>query len=673
MTALAPNPPATGRVSAAVVDYRLPEYLAARRAAQKLDRRTQSIAIGLAILCTFGAGLLVPGINAIRKERQLVINPETVQGIPADLALLGKLGTFRALVIDWAAIRAERLKEEGKTYEALQLHEMVCALAPRYPKVWANAAWNMAYNISVSQYTPEARWKWVKNGITILRDKGIPFNPKSVTLYKELQWIFWHKIGDFLDDEHLNYKRAWAVEMERVLGPPPVTLSERDYLDWFKKIVDAPRDLNRLLDTDVEVARAASLLRGVALEPDETLLEFVARRLRPERGIDALQKEKQSGDSRTTNRLAVLTDPALRGPLDRLLAAVRSQVLRERYHMDPDWMYNLMVEQYGPLDWRNAFSHSLYWASLGDKLSRGVSVVDLNDQLNNARFIFFALHSLILKGRITLWPDFDDPFSSYLELTPDTQYIPYLYETYLRLSKEHFGHKPDYREGMPAKVYFTGFVTSMHDWIQLLYLEGGERNLELAENYFAWLRKNNPHPDGSTQERYLQTLDDFVMGEILSRLETFKAARAIVGNLVQRALKQFSLGLMQPAVQSLLRARQAYEFWMNDTRGDFNERRKMQPLVIIVRDEIEAFVKNPLIAPLYKATLWENLPLEQRRLSYDHLKPYFDRLCEEQSPPWDGSVAFPQPPGMEEFRKKELEYRGEPRREGVEEGERYKP
>jgi len=207
------------------LNYKLPEHLAARRSAKRGEWTIQVVAASLAVLCFAGAGLFIGPVNVARQEHQLVIDPDTIKGLPPDLALLGKLGTFRALAIDWASIRAERLKEEGKTYEALQLHETVCALAPRFPNVWVNAAWNMAYNISVMQYSPEARWQWVRNGIEILRDKGMQYNPKAVALYKELAWIYWHKIGDFLDDEHLNYKRALAVEMERVLGAPPIALT----------------------------------------------------------------------------------------------------------------------------------------------------------------------------------------------------------------------------------------------------------------------------------------------------------------------------------------------------------------------------------------------------------------------------------------------------------------
>lgn len=652
--------------------YILPEHLAARQSAKRREWVVQVIAVSLAVVSFVGAGLFVRPINKIRRDRQLVVDPDTIKGLPPDLALLGKLGTFRALAIDWAAIRGERLKEEGKWYELLQLHETLCALAPRFPNVWANAAWNMAYNISVSQYTPEARWQWVQNGIRILRDKGIQFNPKSVTLYKELAWIYWHKIGDFLDDEHLNYKRALAVEMEFVLGAPPVILTDKEYFDWFRKIVDAPRDLDDLVENNAGVALLVSHLHNVRLEPDESLLHFVARNIRPELREFQLLKEGPRVDPLPARRLELVTDPKHTEALERLLAAVRSEVLRKRYKFDLDAMLALM-EQYGPLDWRSPFAHTLYWSDRGGRLSRGHENININDQINNARFVFFSLQNLIMKGRITLWPDFDDPFSSYIELTPDTRYIPYLYDAYMRLGKEHFADHPRYREGTPGPIYMTGFITNMHDWIQMLWHEGGAENIELAENYFVWLRENNPHPNGSTQKRYLQTLDGFVMGNLLAQLATYKAAGAVIRSFIQRGLKQFALSLTRTGITSLRRARASYDYWTIDTQGDINERRKMQRFRVILRDEIEAYMMYPRIAPLYKARLWKNLPLEQRQMTYDHLRPYFQRLCEDQDPLWDTALAFPEPLGIEEFRKEEIDYRGAPRRKDVEKGERYRP
>jgi hypothetical protein len=652
--------------------YTLPEHLAARQTARRREWNVQLVALAIAAACIAAAGMLARPINEIRREHQLVIDPTVLATLPPDIALLGKLGTFRALAIDWASIRAERLKEEGKTYEALQLHKTICALAPQYPKLWVYAAWNMAYNISVSQYTPEARWQWVQNGIKILRDEGLRYNPNSVTLFKELTWIYWHKIGDFLDDEHLNYKRALAVEMERVLGPPPVALSDKEYYDWFRKIVVAPRDLDRFLTDDAETADLVTRLKDVQLAPDASLLDFVARNIRPELRPEELQKGAPARDPQTNRRLEIIRSPKNAESLDRLLAALRSDALRNRYKLDLDWMMDLMLKQYGPLDWRNAFAHALYWSSLGDKVTEGVEGTDPADSMNNARFVLFSLQQLITRGRMTLIPNFDDPFKSYIELTPDLRFIPYTFESYMRLGKKQFGDDPRYVEGTPGPQFMNGFVTALHNWIQLLYLDGGQRNIEQAENFYAWLRGNNPHPDGNTQEQYLVPLDEFVMGQLRSSMDTFKAGNAIVNSFLRQALKDWSLGLMDQALRAVTLARQCYDYWMKDTRIDFNDRRKMQPIRVMLRDQIESYMQSLEIDPLAKARLWKVLPLEQRQLSYDMIRPFLERMCEAINPPWDMNKAFSEPPGMEEFRKTDIDYRSPDRPKGVDQGERYR-
>jgi hypothetical protein len=110
---------------------------------------------------------------------------------------------------------------------------------------------------------------------------------------------------------------------------------------------------------------------------------------------------------------------------------------------------------------------------------------------------------------------------------------------------------------------------------------------------------------------------------------------------------------------------------MEDTKTDHNERRKMQPFKAILRDQIEAYLKFPQIEAIFKARLWAELPLEQRQMVYDRLRSYFERLCAAQEPPWSVVRAFPEPVGMDEARRREIQQRGL-RREDVEQGERYK-
>jgi hypothetical protein len=386
--------------------------------------------------------------------------------------------------------------------------------------------------------------------------------------------------------------------------------------------------------------------------------------------VSDLVRDLPEPDTLLARRLALVTDAKQAEVIDRLLAAVRSKILRERYKFDLDYMLHLMVDEYGPLDWRNAFSHALYWSSWGDHITRGRAGATRADVVNTARFVFFSLQSLVMRGKMVLFPNFAEPFSSYVELTPDTRYIPYLHATYMKLGKDHFGDAPNFKEGTPGPNYMTGFVSSMQNWIELLYLEGGEENLRRAEDYYVWLRENNPNPDGTPQDQYLKTVDEFVMGDIISQLQTYKASNGIIRRFITRSLKEVCLGEKRASLADLRRARQCYDVYMEDMRVDINDRRKMQPFRIIYRDEIESFLKEPGVGPLFKVRLWKELALEQRQMTYDHVLPYLEKLCESQVPPWDATKAFDEPPGMEEFRKQEIEYRGAPRTEGVEQGER---
>jgi hypothetical protein len=659
-----------------VLTYDLPEHLKARRAAQRRDRIVQGIAAAVTAVAIVLAGLILKPINHMRRDLELLIDPSTVAGLPPDIAILGKLGTFRALAIDWASIRAERLKEEGKTYEAKDLYDIVCELQPRFPQVWINAAWNMAYNISVSQYTPEARWQWVRNGIVLLRDKGIQYNPRAVLLYKELAWIYWHKMGDFMDDEHRSYRRALAVEMESVLGQPPVTLSDEDALAWFQRIVDAPRNLDRFLREDAEVQRIVQKLRGAGL-PSESICEFVARydrtgltiaRLAAREEVDAAEQERRE------HCLGLLHDPENAAAVERLLAALRSDALRNQMKFDLDYLFSLM-KNYGPFDLRSPYAHALYWSEFGTHYSQVATGIPEADAVNTARLLVYSLQGLARRGRLICVPKFDDPFTSYVEESADTRFIPEVYAAYLRLGEEMYGETRQWAQAgiRGTGAYFRGFVTRLHEWIDLLYYEGGERNEALAEQYLAWLRDNNPHPDGTTQEHYLGTLDHFIEQSILEQMATYRQSGPIVRGFLLRSLKHLSLGQEQPARKAFGWAKRCYEIWQKDIIIDVNERRQMQPMRILYRDAIIAFMTHPAIEPLAKANLWLRLEQEPRQLAYDHLLPNFQGICDAQDPPWTLERAFPEPPGMKEFRELLIDVRGAPpARTGVDQGTRYR-
>lgn len=136
------------------------------------------------------------------------------------------LGGFRGIFADMLWVRASRLQMEGRYFEMVQLADWITKLEPRFTAVWAFHAWNLSYNVSVMFLNPEDRWRWVRHGITLLRDKGLYYNPGSADLHRELGWIFQHKIGSTQDSAHWYYKAAWASEMESLLPGGVLTEGE---------------------------------------------------------------------------------------------------------------------------------------------------------------------------------------------------------------------------------------------------------------------------------------------------------------------------------------------------------------------------------------------------------------------------------------------------------------
>lgn len=186
------------------------------------DRLIQLIALIVVAGGLLGGVMLTPTINDQRRDRQLTYDIEVGDATNPEYAFLASLGSLRGLAVHALWYRAEQLKQQGKFYEANNLAEMITKLQPRFPQVWLFQGWNMAYNISVKTNTPEERWDWVNKGMNLLRNPGIRNNPSSPTLYKELSWIFSHKMGGQTDDMNNYYKREFCEEWQIVLGEPPM-------------------------------------------------------------------------------------------------------------------------------------------------------------------------------------------------------------------------------------------------------------------------------------------------------------------------------------------------------------------------------------------------------------------------------------------------------------------
>ncbi len=180
------------------------------------------LAGSIAFAALAGSAFMNQRLDQERVRLQLTFNADVQANLPPDVALMVSMfGCFRGLMIDFLWQKANKLKEENKVYAAKDLSDLITKLQPRFKEVWVFHSWNMAYNISVMTKTQRERWMWVNNGIELLRDHGVVYNPDSVAIHKQLAWTFIHKIGRISDDMHWYYKSRLAEEWQGVLGPPP--------------------------------------------------------------------------------------------------------------------------------------------------------------------------------------------------------------------------------------------------------------------------------------------------------------------------------------------------------------------------------------------------------------------------------------------------------------------
>ena len=129
--------------------------------------------------------------------------------------IVAGLGGFRGLIAEVIWFRADRLQEEGRYAELAQLATTLTMLEPHTPDVWAYAAWNLAYNVSVMMPDAPERWRWVEAGLRLLRDDGLRLNPGDPAIYREIAWMFLAKIGGDIDSAAPHYRTEWRKQVEK--------------------------------------------------------------------------------------------------------------------------------------------------------------------------------------------------------------------------------------------------------------------------------------------------------------------------------------------------------------------------------------------------------------------------------------------------------------------------
>ncbi len=467
------------------------------------DRTIQLLAASILVLFLCAQGMLAMHISASLGRNRLVYADSAEQGDPPEVALGIAMGAFRGVFVNFLWMRANTLKEAGKYYEAVDLSKTITRLQPRFPRVWAFHAWNLAYNISVATQTRQERWQWVQSGIKLLRDEAIPANPADILLHRELAWIYLHKVQGYTDDAHKYYKVQHAREWAIVLGSPPTvplgeraegnTLRDMYIVDWVGPIADAYETLDELYARYPEARELVEKIRAdVGVDLDERLLEAYEN-LKSYAGYAADVGIVPQWFS--TDALVKLSaDPKYHECAPHLLRHVRKRVLVDKYHMEPDRMVRY-TREYGPLDWRHPAAHSVYWSARGaeEALLRMTEKNRKNyDFLNTDRVTIQAIQELYRSG----WLLFDVANPSFYQTLPNPEFVPIYGQILDKLTaRSDFDSKTKV-----YSFYAAGYENLLRDSIRFLYRRGDRgRAAEYYELLRTWPGLNTHNPELKAQ------------------------------------------------------------------------------------------------------------------------------------------------------------------------------
>lgn len=520
------------------------------------DKLIQVIASILMLVFIGASGAVSTSIAESSGRHRLVYADTASDNDRPEVAVGIAMGAFRGVFVNMLWIRANRLQEEGKYYEAIELAETITKLQPRFPRVWVFHAWNLAYNISVATQTPDERWQWVDAGVRLLREHGIPQNPNDMLIHKELAWIFLHKIQGVTDDANQYYKRKVAEEWTVVLGPPPPPgpemrdreIATETYAKWMDTVAQAPETLDGAIEREPLVAELVAALQDLfgTESPLDTLRRYAVheelhrKNMNDERlgEILGLVEEDELERIRTLSRL--MHDAQLEPAWTVYIGYLRKRVLLDEYNMDPSRMARYMRD-FGPIDWRHPAAHALYWSRLG--VERGLGRFDEQnkkdyDFLNTDRLVMQSIQELFRSSEIYFdFLEFEQGRYAYYLAMPNTHFI----DTYAGQMEE-----VALRGGTATsmKRVYTNFAAGYENFLQdamLHYFRRGQ--LDKAEEYryklLTWEGRNIN--DWEADERLSWPLDEYVEWEMMGR---YTSPSLYVNQVSAALMGAFTSGLL---------------------------------------------------------------------------------------------------------------------------------
>ncbi len=639
------------------------------------DKLIQIIAGVIMLVLLGGSGVVGTSIAESSGKHRLVYADTAADNDRPEVAVGIAMGAFRGVFVNMLWIRANRLQEDGKYYEAIELAETITRLQPRFPRVWVFHAWNLAYNISVATQTPEERWQWVDAGVRLLREEGIPQNPNDMLIHKELAWIFLHKIQGVTDDANQHYKRKIAEEWTVVLGPPPPPSPEmrtreaamQAYGNWLGAVASAPDSVAGAINKEPLVADLIAALEDLfgSESPLDTLRRYAVHEELHRKNMSddrlgeilGLIEDDELERIQTLSRL--MHDAQLKPAWDVYITHLRKRVLLDEYHMDPSIMERY-TREFGPLDWRHPAAHSLYWARLG--VERGLGRVEEQnkkdfDFTNTDRLVMHSIQELFRSSELYFdFLEFEQGRYAYYMAMPNTFFIDAYGE-----QLEDVASRGGIATSMKRTYtnYAAGFENFLQDAILHYYRRGQiDKALEYRRKLLTWPGRNIN--DWEADERLSWPIDQYVEWEMMGR---YTSPSVYVNQVTAALMGAYTSGLLA-GDQDLFNsqygwARQYHEYFFREQdKGSLlanPETGRMENLPKDFRVLAGGVFAN-LLASLSmdeRETMYLAAPNELKQFAFLILERELSEFMNEQAAQGNGKTfeqAFPPPIGIDQFR-----------------------
>ncbi len=420
-------------------------------------------------------------------ERDAMNRMMQADDVPPSLALVTfAVGPMRGLIADVLWWRAVQMQDRGNFFESIQLAEWITKLQPTFATVWAYHGWNMSSNIVNEVEDPDERWKWVLQGIELLRDEGLRYNPGNEIIRRELAGIFRNRIGRSLDSHHQHYKQQWV-----------------------RLVIPFIQDGNR---AELEgLASAARTRRELVARPGVNDLVESAQRF----GVNLLTFEGYYQRDGWTDELWQQVSSEAGAAAMREIRLYHSvQGVTTKLGMDPERML-LIDEHYGPLDWRLWQAQTIYWAA-ADGLP-GYEGVPYGSGAMENTFIQQAMYSSFREGRLVFLKDDQMLLTNNLEIMPKVDVF---------LHEVVHGYE---EKGLEPPAGPVALFKSFHETAAVIFYSYQEEHLahEMYETYVEEFM--------SPEERQRTTFESFIASraELMLRERNQDSAGLVISSLYQ--------------------------------------------------------------------------------------------------------------------------------------------